>query len=81
MSNHPMNKLLYSFGIIIFGLALGVTIQALHRNGTLRLPLPIAEIRKLLQKTALLGLLPLAIVGAIWIWTWQTPAGLSQPRF
>jgi len=62
-----MTKLLYSFGIIFFGLALGVTIQTLHRNGTLRLPLPIAEMRKLLQKTALLGLHPLAIVGAIWI--------------
>jgi hypothetical protein len=32
-----------------------------------RLPLPLDALRKLLQKTALLFILPLTVVGAIWI--------------
>ncbi|MDP3283766.1 MAG: hypothetical protein Q8M56_05010 [Desulfobacterales bacterium] len=74
-----MNKLFYSFGIIFSGLALGVAIQALHRNGRLRLPLPIAEMRKLLQKAALLGLHPVAIVGAIWIVRIKDPGLMALP--
>ena len=62
-----MGKFLYSFGIIFLGLAIGVVIQALERSGRLRLPLPIDDLRKRLQKIALLGLNPIAIVGAIWI--------------
>jgi len=74
-----MIKLLYSLGIIFFGLALGVIIQALHRNGRLNLPLPIADLRKMLQKTALLGLLPVAIVGAIWIVRIKNPGLMALP--
>lgn len=62
-----MSKFLYSFGIIFFGLAIGVALQAMIRSGRLRLPLPIDDLRKMLQKIALLGLNPIAIVGAIWI--------------
>ncbi len=62
-----MSKFIYSFGIIVFGLASGYAIQMLHRSGRLPLPLPIDELRKWLQKIALLGLNPVAIVGAIWI--------------
>ena len=61
-----MGKFLYSFGIIVFGLGLGVAVQALDRSGRIRLPLAIDDLRKLLQKVALLGLNPVAIVGAIW---------------
>ncbi|MFA4906441.1 MAG: hypothetical protein WC645_08070 [Candidatus Margulisiibacteriota bacterium] len=74
-----MTKLLYSFGIIFFGLALGVAIQALHRNGKLLLPLPVAEMRKLLQKAALLGLHPVAIVGALWIVRIKDPGLMTLP--
>jgi hypothetical protein len=74
-----MNKLLYSFGIIFFGLALGVTIQVLHQNGRLQLPLSIVDLRKLLQKTALLGLHPVAIVGAIWIVRVKDPGLIALP--
>lgn len=62
-----MSKFIYSFGVIFSGLALGVVIQFLNRSSRLRLPLPIDDLRKLLQKVALLGLNPIAIVGAIWI--------------
>jgi predicted permease len=74
-----MSKILYSFGIIFFGLALGVAIQALHRNGRLRLPLSIADLRKLLQKVALLGLNPVAIAGAIWTVRIKDPGLIALP--
>lgn len=74
-----MAKLFYSFGIIIFGLTLGVAAQILHRNGVLKLPLPADEMRKLLQKIALLGLNPFAIVGAIWIVRIRDPGLLTLP--
>lgn len=61
-----MYKFLYSFGVIFFGLALGVIIRKLHNNGRIRLPVSIGELRILLQKTALLWLNPVAIGGAIW---------------
>lgn len=74
-----MAKLFYSFGIIIFGLTLGVAAQILHRNGVLKLPLPVDEMRKLLQKIALLGLNPVAIMGAIWIARIRDPGLLALP--
>jgi len=77
--NYTMAKLLYSLGIIFFGLAIGVAVQALHRSGKLSLPLPIGEMRKLLQKTALLGLNPVAIVGAIWIVRIKDPGLMALP--
>ncbi len=62
-----MAKFAYSFGIIIFGLALGYILQILVNRKRIKLPLPIDELRKLLQKVALLFLNPVAIVGAIWV--------------
>jgi len=62
-----MYKFIYSFAVISFGLAVGYAIQALNLRGRLPLPLPIAELRIRLQKVALLGLNPVAIVGAIWV--------------
>ena len=62
-----MAKFAYSFGIIIFGLALGYILQILVDRKLIKLPIPIDELRKLLQKVALLFLNPVAIVGAIWV--------------
>lgn len=62
-----MAKFAYSFGIIIFGLALGYILQILVNRKRIKLPVPIDEFRKLLQKVALLFLNPVAIVGAIWV--------------
>ena len=62
-----MAKFVYSFGIIIFGLALGYILQILVDRKLIKLPIPIDELRKLLQKVALLFLNPVAIVGAIWV--------------
>lgn len=62
-----MIKLLYSLGLILFGLSLGYVLQVLVNSGRLALPMPIDALRKMLQKIALLFLNPVAIVGAIWI--------------
>ena len=62
-----MYKFVYSFSIIIFGLALGYVIQVLVNRQIVKLPLPIDRLRKYLQYTALLFVNPVAIVGAIWI--------------
>jgi predicted permease len=62
-----MSKLLFTLGIILFGLALGYLIQVLCARDRIRLPWPLESCRKGLQKTALLFLNPIAIVGSVWI--------------
>jgi hypothetical protein len=62
-----VSKLLYSFAIIVAGLLLGYALQALAVRGFIRLPLSIDALRKGLQRTALLFVNPVAIVGATWI--------------
>ncbi|MCU0595341.1 MAG: hypothetical protein MUC98_07770 [Desulfobacterota bacterium] len=62
-----MSKLLFSFAVILFGLLLGYGIQVLVNRKLLALPVPVDQLRKLLQKTALLFLNPVAIVGALWV--------------
>lgn len=62
-----MNKIFFSFGILLFGLALGYAIQILVNRGVLKLPLQIGRLRLLLQKVALLFCNPVAILGAVWI--------------
>jgi hypothetical protein len=61
-----MSKFIYSMSIIGFGLMLGYALQVLAGRGLIRLPLPTDRLRKLLQQVALLGVNPVAIVGAIW---------------
>lgn len=62
-----MSKLLFSLGIIVVGLSIGYAIQRLSDAGVVRLPIALEALRKLLQKTALLFILPLTVVGALWI--------------
>ena len=62
-----MSKLIFSFAIILFGLALGYGIQVLVNRNAIRLPIPLDRLRKLLQQTALLFVNPVAIVGALWV--------------
>ena len=62
-----MLKLILSFIIILFGLLLGYGIQVLVNRNAISLPIPVDQLRKLLQKTALLFLNPVAIVGALWV--------------
>lgn len=62
-----MQKLLFSLSIIFFGLALGYLVQRLVRNGVLSGDPELKTIRRSLQKIALLGLNPVAALGAIWV--------------
>jgi len=62
-----MSKLIFSFAIILFGLALGYGIQVLVNRNAICLPIPLDRLRKVLQRTALLFVNPVAIVGALWV--------------
>lgn len=62
-----MSKFIYSFAIVFIGLWLGYVIQVLVRHQHIAFGIPIDDLRKLLQKAALLFVNPVAIVGAVWI--------------
>ena len=62
-----MTKFVYSFSLIFFGVGLGYALQIFAEKGVLRLPIPLDNLRKLLQKTALLFFMPITVLGAIWI--------------
>lgn len=62
-----MTKLLTSLAIIAFSLAFGYLLQQLVSSGRLRLPIPLADLRKSLQRIALLAVLPLTMTTAIWV--------------
>jgi len=62
-----MSKLTYSFGIILSGLLLGYIFQILVRREIIQVPISTVNLRKLLQRAALLCVNPIVFVGAIWI--------------
>ncbi len=62
-----MEKLILSLGLIISGLAIGYLLQRMDRAGTLCLPAPLPKCRLLLQKISLLGLMPISVLGAVWV--------------
>lgn len=61
-----MSKFIYSFSLILFGLFLGYGIQVLVNSGRITLAMTTDQLRKLLQRIALLFLNPVAIIGAVW---------------
>jgi predicted permease len=62
-----MSKFIYSFAIVFTGLLLGYVVQILVRHKHIALGIANDDLRKLLQKAALLFVNPIAIVGAVWI--------------
>jgi predicted permease len=62
-----MDKVFLSLALIISGLTLGYLIQKLERSKTISLPIPIADLRKALQKMGLLFFMPISFLGAVWI--------------
>ena len=74
-----ISKLLFSFGIILSGLLAGYTVQLLAARGRIRLPLSIDALRKGLQRTALLFVNPVAIVGATWTVNIRDAALMALP--
>lgn len=61
-----MDRLLFSLGIITFGVTLGYVIQQLDRRGRITLPMPMDELRKLLVKIGILGFISFSFFLAIW---------------
>ena len=62
-----MSEFLYSFGLIAFSLFCGYSLQQLVNRQVLRLPFAPDDLRKLLQKIALWFVVPITMIGAIWI--------------
>jgi predicted permease len=62
-----MSKFIYSFAIVFTGLLLGYAIQILVGRKHIAFGITNDDLRKLLQKTALLFVNPVAILGAVWI--------------
>ncbi len=62
-----MQKLLFSLSIIALGLTIGYSIQRLVLAGRIKAERSLAKQRKFLQRLSLLGLSPIATIGAIWI--------------
>jgi hypothetical protein len=65
--NNYMNNLLFSLALIISGLLLGCTLRLLPERGFITLPLPVVELRKLLQKAGLLFFMPISFITAVWV--------------
>jgi predicted permease len=62
-----MSKFLFTFGLIIFGLSLGYSVQRMVGEQVIRLPLSLDRLRKILLKSAFLFINPVTVVGAIWV--------------
>jgi predicted permease len=62
-----ISKLIYSFSLILFGLLVGYAIQRFAGPSLNRLSLSTEALRKWLQRTALLFVNPVAILGAVWV--------------
>ena len=74
-----MSKFIYSFSVILFGLSLGYVVQILVRRALIKLPMHIDNLRKLLQRIALLFINPVAIIGAIWVVSLKSVALIALP--
>jgi len=59
-----MGKLIFSISLVILGIGIGYIIQVLVRKGQIHLS--VDDVRKKLQKSALLFFNPIAILGATW---------------
>ena len=62
-----MTKLLFTLGVITAGLSLGYGLQMAVAAGRLRLPLPLADLRRLLQKVGLLFFMYFSFMATVWI--------------
>ncbi|MBU1566671.1 MAG: AEC family transporter [Proteobacteria bacterium] len=62
-----MEKLLFSLTLIISGLVVGYTLRLLTQREVISLPVPIADLRKILQKIGLLFFLPISFMTAVWV--------------
>ena len=62
-----MTKLLFTLGVITPGLSLGYGLQMACPSQRLPLPLPMADLRRLLQKVGLLFFMYFSFMATVWI--------------
>ncbi|MEQ9021794.1 MAG: hypothetical protein RLN82_03430 [Pseudomonadales bacterium] len=62
-----MLAIIYSLALVISAFALGYSFRRICESGQLFLPVKISDLRRILQKVALLYLFPIALLGAFWI--------------
>ncbi|HHW12736.1 MAG TPA: hypothetical protein GXX33_07020 [Firmicutes bacterium] len=74
-----MSRLLSSLGIVIGGLLTGYVFRLMIDHNLIKTSRPVGEIRKTLQKIALLGLNPIAFIGAIWVVEWRHAEVAAMP--
>ena len=74
-----MSKFIYSFAIVFTGLLLGYVIQILERHKLIAFGIANDDLRKLLQKAALLFVNPVAILGAVWIVNLKNASLIALP--
>jgi hypothetical protein len=65
IGEHDMGRLIFSISLVIFGIGAGYLVQMAHKE--IPGPVPVDRWRRTLQKTALLFLNPVAILGATWV--------------
>jgi len=61
-----MTKLFFTLGVIACGLSLGYTVQRLVHADRLRLPLSLADLRRMLQRVGLLGCMYFSFMATVW---------------
>lgn len=76
-----MEKLLFSLLLIVSGLVVGYGCQKLLEYNIIRSPLSVAALRKLLQKAGLLFFMPISVMAAVWIVSFETLAVALLPFF
>ena len=59
--------LIFSLGIIFLGLIIGYIIQRLESRRIIRISIGMENLRKIIQKVALLFFLPISTIGTLWI--------------
>jgi len=60
-------RMMFSLGLILSGLLFGYTIKLLTEAGCIKLPVDLEVVRKTLQKGVLLFVIPVSVIGALWI--------------
>ena len=62
-----MQNLIFTLGLIVFGLISGYVLQQIIRQKVTLHDLLLPRLRKFLQRISILGLMPISFIGAFWI--------------
>lgn len=76
-----MEKLFFSFSLILSGLIIGYGLKSLKPDGFFNGRLSIDGLRKILQKIGLLFFMPIAFLGAVWILSFSDNRIFLMPLF